>query len=123
MAHQDVGDTGVFLARLSAQLKHVVHDVGPAVLLAEVQRRRVLGDGEAVADVVVRHHDEALGVQKLREGLIAQRILRDAVGDLVHADGLALGQPLDGVDGSLSVGGREIKFFAISHSKFDPLVL
>ena len=54
----------------------------PAVARAEIERVGVLLGGKAVAEVVVRHDQEAVRVQKARERLVAQRVLRHAVRDL-----------------------------------------
>ena len=116
MTHDKVRQLRIGFAGPAAERVHIVHDVLPAALFAEVEPRRALGDRLAVAEVVVRHDQEAVRVQKARERLVAQRVLRHAMCDLQNAGRLPCGVPFDRVDGRPSVGGGKGKFFSILHS-------
>ena len=123
LTRQAIGNTGALFAMLTIML--------PAFLLAMYEKdglpfekvirniirpRCALGDRLAVAEVVVRHDQEAVRVQKARERLVAQRVLRHAVRDLQNTGRLPCGVPFDRVDGRPSVGGGKGKFFSILHS-------
>ena len=69
-----------------------------------------LGDGAAVAHVILGHHHKAVVGEEPRQLVIAGGVLRDAVDDLDDAPNLALRDPLAAVDFGVPAR-REVKFF------------
>ena len=116
VTEQKTGQLRILSAGHVAQGIHVVHDMPPAVVPAEVKRHSAFGNGESVTEVVVGDDDKAVRIHKPGERLVAQRVLRHAVRDLQHADGSLRDAPLDRMDLRHAVGGGKIKFFSVFHS-------
>ena len=73
-----------------------------------------VADGAAVAHVIVRGHNIAVGGQEVREIIIAGNMLRDAVDELHNGFGLRIRLP-DGAVQAATAAGIDKKFF---HERF-----
>ena len=82
VAHEKIGNIGIFFLRAAAQGVHVVHNMLPAVARAEIERVGVLLGGKAVAEVVVRHDGKAVLGHEFGKRRVAHAVFRHTVRDL-----------------------------------------
>ena len=82
VTHDKVRQLRIGFAGPAAERVHIVHDVLPAALFAEVEPRRALGDRLAVAEVVVCHDGKAVLGHEFGKRRVAHAVFRHAVRDL-----------------------------------------
>lgn len=117
MAQQEVGKIRKLFFDLALEGADVIDQVPPRLKIAVFLRAP---GGEAVAQMVVARHGEAMGGKKSGKGIVAQGILTDPVDQLHHPFGLPNRKPEDRVDLMNPVAGGIGKFFSLSHGKFLP---
>ena len=124
VAHDAQGRVGVFLPQPLVQHINIVHHRVPGVALAEIHRRAALGQGLAVAQVVVARHNDALLVQRPGKGVIAGDMLRHAVAHLQHRPHRRVGRlPQHPVKLRMAIAGQELELGHIRHGNPAPFML
>lgn len=109
MAKEEVRLAGKHLGSTPAELLHVVHHMLPAVRLSQIHHGGTVDHRQAVAQMVVGHHHVSVGTEVAGKGGVASAVLRHSVGNLDHADNLAvIGRPLVDMNQCFSVTGRKI---------------
>ncbi len=116
VAHQQQRQMGVLLLQPGVQHIHVVHRRVPGAAVAEIHRRAALGQGLAVAQVVVAHHDDAVTVEEPGKIVITVDVLRHAVDQLQHRHRRhILRHPRDAVQPRFPVAGKKREVSLICH--------
>ena len=102
-------------AAFKAQRVHIIHHVLPAVFLAEIDPCRTFCHGAAVTEVVIADDGDAVFAEEIRKGGVTVDVFCHTVSDLQHSADLALGSPLRGADGGVTVMGGEVKLGETRH--------
>ena len=120
---QEVGEIGILRGFQTAQTIHILNDHIPALFFTEEAVLAGVLRRAAVAEVIVRYHDKAVGSHELHEGNIALAVLRDTVSDLQDAADLSIGDAFNEEDVVFAVAGQKCKFIQGRHSNLPFYVL
>ena len=125
MAHNELRQALIALGEDQVQAVDVIHCVLPAVLFTEIYRRAALGEGLAVAQMVVAHHHDALLVEIPGKIVIALNVLCHAVGDLQNGPefDFLIRDPQAGVELRFPIRGEKTEMFTICHRIGAPSVV
>ena len=117
VTHDKVRQLRIGFAGPAAERVHIVHDVLPASLFAEVEPRRALGDRLAVAEGgrSPRPGSRARS-ESARTARSAARTPPRRARSAKYRPAPLCGVPFDRVDGRPSVGGGKVNSFSILHS-------
>ena len=111
MAKEEIGLSGEHLRSACADIFHILNNILPAVLVAQIYHRASLHAGQAMTQMVIGHHNIAVFAQIRGKRLIARAILSHTVRDLNNtADLLSQRGPLVHMDQRFMISRSKVIF-------------
>ena len=112
MAQDKIGHIGAFCPGIGHETVDIRHGLEPAA--SEIAGGILAANGAAMAHMILRHHQKALGGHERSKFIIALRMLNNTVDQLKHSPGLPFRVPAAAMDHAMAAG-RKVKIAEHGH--------